>query len=145
MKKIFILSTLFLFFLNSCSDNDDIATKVSNCDQQAQIVEEGIFNTIETYNYQISNVVLNQDCLEITIWASGCDANNWEMKLFSHNNFSTVIPLQRFAKIELINNEICLAIFQKTVSFDLAPFQVQGQNQVPINLEGWSEQIIYQY
>jgi len=145
MKRLLFLATLFSLCLNSCSDNDDIGAKVSNCNQQAQIVEEGIFTAIETYNYQISNVVLNQDCLEITIWSSGCDANNWEMKLFSHNNFSTVIPLQRFAKIELINNEICLAILQKTVSFDLAPFQVQGQNQVPINLEGWNEQIIYQY
>ena len=48
-------------------------------------------------------------------------------------------------KIELDNPEVCLAIVQKTVSFDLTPFQVDGQNQVILNIDGWDEPITYQY
>ncbi len=67
------------------------------------------------------------------------------MKLFSTDAFYTVFPLQRAVKIKLINNDLCLAFFRKTVSFDLSSFQIDGQNQIPLNIEGWKEQIIYKY
>ena len=45
----------------------------------------------------------------------------------------------------VINNQECLAVFQKTKSFDLTPFRIEGQNSVPLNIEGWNEQVIYEY
>ena len=144
MKKLILLAALFFLF-NSCTDCDDDFVNVSNCNQTAQIIEEEPFNAIETYNYQISDIVLNQDCLEITIYSSGCNPDNWAMNLFCSNILYDVLPMQRYAKIELINNEACLAIFPKTISFDLTNYQIWGQSEVPITLEGWSEQIIYAY
>jgi hypothetical protein len=47
--------------------------------------------------------------------------------------------------MELINDEACLAFFQKTVSFDLTPFQIDGQSDLPLNINGWNEQITYEY
>lgn len=145
MKKIAIFILLLIVILSCNSNDNETLVPTSSCNENAQIETETNFNSIETNNYVIQNVVLTNNCLAITLSSSGCNAVNWDMNLFSHNNFTAVYPLQRFAKIELINNEMCLAVFSKTISFDLTPYQVQNQNQVTINLEGWNEPIVYTY
>jgi hypothetical protein len=144
MKNLTSLFIIIIMFL-SCNNDDNCPPIDTSCGPNSIIVSESTFNAIENYNYQISNVVLNGNCLAITISSSGCNPDNWSMNLFSTNAFYTVFPLQRVAKIELITNEVCGAVFQKTVSFDLKPFQIAGQNNIPINLQGWNEQINYQY
>ena len=67
------------------------------------------------------------------------------MNLFSTDSFFNVSPLERTVKLELINNENCLAVFEITKSFDLTPFQISSQDQVPLNIEGWDAQVIYEY
>jgi hypothetical protein len=146
MKKIFVLTALFGVLFASCSkDDDDNLPNEIICDSIAEILAEEDFNGINTTNYVVSNVQLNGDCLEVTIGSSGCDPEPWEMNLYSVNAFYNIFPLERYVKIELINNQECLAVFDKTVSFDLTPFQLEGQNELPLNIEGWDEQIIYEY
>lgn len=144
MKK-----ALFIFLLNilpmSCDSNDDSSNIENNCDFISEIISEDNFNTVNTSNYIITNVELNNDCLKITFGSSGCGTELWEENLFSTDAFYTVFPLQRALKMELINNELCHAAFEKTVSFDLTPFQIDGQNELPLNIDGWNEQIIYEY
>ena len=53
--------------------------------------------------------------------------------------------MQRAVKVELVNNQLCLVVLQKTKSFDLLPFQIKGQNQVPLNILGWNKTIIIKY
>ena len=53
--------------------------------------------------------------------------------------------MQRAVKVELVSNQLCLAVLQKTKSFDLLPFQISGQNQIPLNILGWNKTIIYKY
>ncbi len=145
MKKIILFLISILLFSCNNNNDDDNPIEIPSCNENAQIIEETNFNDLETNNYFIQNVVLNDYCLSVTVSSSGCSPDNWNMNLFSHNNFTFVYPATRFAKIELINNEACLAVFQKTISFDLTPYQIQGQNQVQINLQGWNEQILYTY
>jgi hypothetical protein len=45
----------------------------------------------------------------------------------------------------LINGQACLAYFEETISFDLTPFQIEGQNEVPLQIEGWDEALLYVY
>ena len=47
--------------------------------------------------------------------------------------------------MELINQDLCEANFIKTVSFDLIPLQLEGQDLLPLNIYGWNEQVIYEY
>lgn len=143
MKRIFTL-LLFSVFL-SCSESSTKDVVNANCDKQSQIITEQAYNELSTANYMITAVTLNTDCLDVTISSSGCNSNSWEMNLFSTNNFPDSFPLQRNLKLQLINNEACLAVFQKTVSFDLTPLQIQGQNQIKFNIDGWQEQIVYNY
>jgi hypothetical protein len=143
LKKIIALFGIIGIIFISCSDDDNATNKT--CDSNSEVIAETIFNDINTSNYTITDVNLNGDCLEITISSSGCDAEQWQMNLYSTNAFYEVYPLQRAVKVKLINNQLCLAVFQKTKSFDLIPFQIKGQNQISLNIEGWNEQIIYEY
>lgn len=138
---------LFLgVFFVSCDFLDDYIKNpvTSKCDKSA--VEDAVkLNQISTSNYTITNVVLNGDCLEVTIGSSGCNPDNWTMNLVGAKSLAAVSPPHVGVKVELINNEACLAVFQKTVSFDLTDFQWVGQNQVQLNIDGWNTPILYQY
>ncbi|HXJ98755.1 MAG TPA: hypothetical protein VNJ50_07900 [Gelidibacter sp.] len=145
MRKFFLLTVLIGTLFISCSKDDDNSLKETSCDFVAEVVSVEGFNAINTSNYIVTDIQLNGDCLKITVSSSGCDPEPWKINLYSVNSFYTVYPYQRAVKIELINNQDCLAVFQKTVSFDLTSFQLNGQNNLPLNIEGWSEQIIYKY
>ena len=143
MKKLLLFLPIILIL--SCNSEGDNSTIENNCDFTSEIILEEDFNAINTSNYEIIEVELNGDCLEITFGSSGCGTDLWEENLYSTDAFYNVFPLQRDVKMELINDETCLAFFQKTVSFDLTPFQIDGQSDLPLNINGWNEQITYGY
>lgn len=130
----------------SCRYFDDaIITPVpSNCNEKA-VVDGAYLSNIKTTNYGITQVVLNGDCLEVTVSSSGCNPDNWDMNLFAAVSPLIVAPTVYIAKIELINNEACLAVFQKTVSFDLKPLQIATIKEIQIWLDGWNTPIFYKY
>lgn len=145
--KTFVSIVLVLFLCISCKGDDSNCCPnptPTSCDELA-VVNEVKYNQTPTTNYTITKVVLNGDCIEVTISSSGCDPNNWDMNFIASENVMESFPVQCRAKIQLINNEACLAVFQKTISFDLIPLRVQGQNQVQIHLQGWNTSIMYQY
>lgn len=146
MKNIFVLAVLIGTLFISCSNDDDNnPSNVTTCNSAAEVISEENFNGITTSNYNVTDIQLNGDCLEITTSSSGCDPETWEMNLFSVDAFYTVFPLQRAVKIELVNEQLCQAVFQKTISFDLTPFRIDGQNEIPLNIEEWDEQMVYEY
>lgn len=144
MRTCFYIIFLSILLM-SCDSDDDNSNIENNCNVISEIISEDAFNTINTSNYTITEVELNNDCLKITYGSSGCGTELWEENLFSTDAFFNVFPLQRPLKMELINEELCQAVFQKSISFDLTPFQIDGQNELPLNIEGWSEQVIYEY
>ncbi|SFN21488.1 hypothetical protein SAMN05421741_102145 [Paenimyroides ummariense] len=136
---------MLIFF--GCKGDDSLCCphpNPTNCNEFS-IIDETKYNQTNTNNYTITNVVLNGDCLEITVSSSGCNPNNWDMNFVASEVVVETLPNQWNAKVELINNEACQAVFQKTVSFDLTPFKIIGQNQVQINIAGWNNSIMYQY
>lgn len=146
MKHFFIIFSSILLFNISCSNNDNNDNNdTSICDKAAQVISDNNFQDIITANYMITNVVLNGDCLSVTISSSGCDGATWQMKLLSSNSIFESFPIQREVKLELDNQEECLAVIQKTISFDLIPFQVDEYHQVVLNIDGWDQSIIYNY
>lgn len=129
----------------SCHHLDDVPVPaIPNCNENA-IEDATRFSQISTANYYIDNVVLNGDCLEVTISSSGCNPDNWEMSLIGARSLATVSPPDVGVKVELINNDACLAVFKKTVSFNVTPFQWAGQSQVRLVIDGWNSPILYQY
>jgi len=145
MKKLLCYFVLVLFVFNCSNDDSNPPTVQSDCDVFAKVISENQYNQISTDTYTIINVAIDEDCLAVTISSSGCDGNSWVLNLFSDNVFFDSDPLQRRVKVGLTNDEACLAVFQKTVSFDLKPYRLVGQNQVPLQIEGWEETVVYTY
>jgi len=142
MKKIVVF--FICLFVLSCNSNDE-PTIENKCNVSSEIISSEDFSAVSTSNYAITKVEINEDCIEITFGSSGCGTELWEEHLFSVDSFYTIFPLQRDLKMKLINEELCEAYFIKTVSFDLTPLQIDGQNIVPLNIYGWNEQVIYEY
>lgn len=144
MKRVVFLM-LLTGVLFACKGDDWLCcANPFNCDKNV-VVDEIKYNETSTANYGVDSVVLNGHCLEITITSGGCDPNNWDMNLFASELIVETNPAQYKTKIELINNEDCLAVFQKTMSFDVTSLQMTGTNQVQIDIEGWNTPILYQY
>ena len=145
MKNILLVLGI-LIILTSCSGDDDNCQIIeSNCEASSEILPNDDFDAIVTTEFGITEVTLDEDCLTVTIGDSGCNPDNWEMNLYSTDAFFTALPTVRAVKVEVINNEACLAVFEKTKSFDLIPFQIENQNEIILAIEGWAEQINYQY
>ncbi len=141
-KQIVFFMVVLLCFANTQCDEDDIA--VLECDQQV-IIDEDYYNNLESENFSFINVEVQQDCLSINLSASGCDGNSWEYKLVDSGNIAESSPEQRYLKFKLINNEACLAVFDRIVTFNLEPIRVEGSNEIVLNIEGYQEPITYSY
>ena len=142
MKKIGVF--FICLFVLSCNSNDE-PTIENKCNVSSEIISSEDFSAVSTSNYAITKVEIIDDCIEITFGSSGCGTELWEEHLFSVDSFYTIFPLQRDLKMKLINEELCEAYFIKTVSIDLTPLQIDGQNIVPLNIYGWNEQVSYEY
>jgi hypothetical protein len=130
------------FFLISCKSDDNQFSQ-SICDF-ATIIDNEKYNKTITDNYNIIETSISDDCLNITLASSGCDGNTWEVELIDAGRVAETLIEQRDLKISLRNAEICLAIVEKTYSFDLKLIRTNN-NKVLINLEKWNEQILYEY
>lgn len=143
MRKLFILCVVSGIFFSSCSDDDNNSPN-SDCDKNI-IVNEARFAQTSTENYHLENIVLNENCLEITIGASGCDSESWEINLIASEMVVETSPVQHLLKIDLFNPEDCTAYIQKTISFDISDLQSSSENQVQLNIDGWDDNILYSY
>ncbi|QSS96945.1 hypothetical protein [Psychroflexus sp. ALD_RP9] len=124
MKLSFSVLFVFLLLTISCSQNDEDSSTELLCGVDAVITSEEDYDSIDTSNYSIIDVQLDGDCLKLTVSASGCDGKSWGSYFYSVDAFYAVFPMKREAKLELINNENCLAVIESIQEFNLAPFQI---------------------
>ncbi|WMI64673.1 hypothetical protein RBH94_11450 [Aestuariibaculum sp. YM273] len=143
--QLFLIATLS--FMSSCDNNHETqpsCTEFGECDT-CIIIDKNLFNTTNTNNYNIQNIEVSEDCLEISFSSSGCDGNSWEVALVDLDAVSeTTIP-QRELKLNLENKEACEAYITKTISFNLKPLQLKNYNQIKLKIENYSSLITYEY
>nr|WP_321222200.1 hypothetical protein [uncultured Psychroserpens sp.] len=128
--------------MNTQCDDDDVVS--IPCDQTV-VVDNGFYETAESNMYEVGNIVFNDNCLSIEISASGCDGNSWSMVLVDSGNVAESSPEQRYLKFVLTNQEVCLAFISQERSFDLTPLQIDGSNEIILNIEGFPESLTYNY
>ncbi|RKE98244.1 hypothetical protein [Ichthyenterobacterium magnum] len=141
-KQLVFVLVVMLCLMNTQCDDDDIF--VETCGLEV-IIDEDVYNNLETAFFTFVNVEIIDDCLNAEISSSGCDGNSWVFNLVDSSLVAESSPEQRSLKLQLINNEVCLAVFQQTVSFDLTSIRVEGSNQVVLNIDGLESALTYTY
>ncbi|WP_299337191.1 hypothetical protein [uncultured Psychroserpens sp.] len=145
MRTVKIVTTCICFALllmNTQCDEDN--TIDSPCDQIA-IIDNAFYQSAESDEFSVVDVVINDNCLSIDISASGCDGNTWSMVLVDSGDIAESSPPQRFLKLVFTNDEDCLAVIGQERSFDLSPLQTNDENEVILHIEGFTESITYTY
>lgn len=137
----FILLTLFCI---GCSDDDDNAIPAPvGCDFTAIISAED-YADAPSDGLVINSMDIEGDCLSISFSSSGCDGNTWVVALIDSESVFESAPQQRNVRLSLENNEVCLAIVQKELSFDISGLQVEG-GSVLLNITNSGDSILYEY
>ena len=125
----------------TCEEDDDLL-EVVMCDQSV-VIDSDLYVNLNSDTFSHAEIV--DDCLQIEITSSGCSGESWEFKLVDSGVVAESLPEQRNLKFKLVNEELCLAIFSREVSFDLTPLQVDGSNEVVLNIEGFNTSLSYKY
>ena len=112
-------------------------------DQSDLIVNQSIYRQTQTDHYTIEEAVIEGDNLTVTIQSSGCDGGSWQIRLVDSGGIAESYPVQRYIKIILENEELCDAIVTQTKTFDITSLQVE--DQLYFNLEGWADQLHYDF
>lgn len=134
--KLLALCVCSVFFMFSCSDDDDGAS-VSECDFNS-IVDGSLFEVPSPNAYVISNAEINEDCIEITIQSGGCSGDSWEVDLISNYPISNGFTNNAVLSLKLVDLELCEAYISKTYSFDLSEIHDESMNTI-FSVEGWDE------
>ena len=99
----------------------------------------------ESAHYFINSAEITGHCLEIEFASSGCSGDSWTWEMIDAEQILESYPVQRNLKLVLNNPEACQAVFTKTTSFDLQPIQLQDYGEIILNLDGFTESLLYSY
>jgi hypothetical protein len=136
-KKLSIVVCVLFFY--ACNNDDNGDTNMQ-CDFTT-IIDLDAYEIPSPSTYAIINAEVNENCLKITIGASGCDPMNWDVELAS--DYPLVAGDIGGANIglKLTNIEVCLAYFETTYSFDLSEL-LEGVTSINLNLDGWNGSLV---
>jgi hypothetical protein len=133
--------------LNTCPDFDSQATNKKllwkNHDQP--IIDKDVYDNTTTDNYSITNIELNDDTLKISISFSGCSPDSDRIYLVDSESVLESTPPQLLLKLEFFKEESCLAAFNRILEFNINNLQVSSINELNLSIEGWNNNITYQY
>lgn len=133
-----------MLLIFSCKKTEDKKQPTLTCSQIIEL-NSSKYQSFNSAFFQLDALALNQNCLEVTISASGCNGSSWVLALVDEEVLLESNPVQRNAKLCFTNQELCLAHFSKTYSFDLQPIQQASQQKIILNIDGWQSSFLYQY
>lgn len=140
MKNLLYL-TGALLLLAGCDING------SNSADQTLIVSDSDFaSALENPSPFINDYVLEGDVLTLTYCDGGCDGTTWIVNLYASEVIYETNPPQRDIVLDIINEELCMAIPCRTTAFDISPLQDDNYDNIVLNImNGEGAQISYEY
>ena len=141
MRALFLLSLTIVIGFSSCNKDDD--NNSIACDTLI-VMDKDLYDTVNTQNHAILSAVIINDCLEVEVYSGGCDGSTWEVRLVDSELVAESSYTERFLKVSLENEEVCLAMVAKKYTFDLKPIRLPG-NQILLYLGNWDDQLLYSY
>ncbi len=144
MKKVLLYIAVVICSVNmTCEEEEDLYND-ELCDKMT-LVDENVFTNLESDHFNLINAEIINNCINITVGASGCDGSSWVFNLIDSGAVAESSPEQRYLKLQLLNDELCDAYFEKTISFNLTPLQISGSHEIILHLEGLDTSLNYKY
>lgn len=140
MKNLLLsfLSLSFLLCVSVSCEDDDIDPQ-NSCGDSAEIVDLTTF--LPSGTVLRGNPTISDNCLTFDYGASGCDSENWLVKMYVGDEVTYTTPPSRNVIVVLENPEACTAFFVDEKQFDLSELQSQGNVLLVFND---STQVLYQ-
>lgn len=138
--RIILLGFLTLFFL-SCEEN-----QISfGCGPRVVISADFYANAIDETQTSVLSAEISGDCLFLSVTVSDiCDINDVTFELLDSGNLSSEEVPQRFLRLVSSQRRACGISENVVLSFDIRSLRAQG-NQVSLNIQGYSGDIVYSY
>ena len=140
------ISGTFVVSENECKkifiDYYQLFANQPSCDQNVIISAKEYENAPNGYVF-ITGMRIVDGCLKIKFSASGCSGNSWIVKLIDSGTILESNPCQRKLLLSLDNKEMCDAVIDKEISFNIEELQIKGNNKVLLNISGTP--ILYEY
>ena len=142
MRRILVNNLLILctiFTLSACNEEEIIVEYFCG---DSVVVDSELYDATTTSHYSIVSVRVINQCVSIRISSGGCNGETWMATLVDSEDESLSTPPERFLKLNLENNEACLAVFEREFLFDTRSIPTVSSGTVILHLEGWDEPII---
>ncbi|MDR1459883.1 MAG: hypothetical protein LBI60_06685 [Bacteroidales bacterium] len=114
----------------------------TNCDRDV-IISQTEYNNAPNHPVTIIKMNIESNCLKIKFGASGCNGDNWAVRLIDLGVVAESLPCQRTLRLSLNDIGECEAYFEKEMYFNIEDLQIQGNHSVQLNISGKS--ILYEY
>jgi hypothetical protein len=118
-----------LSYLLACSDEEKLTLDPSRCGSPIQIVD--VLLVVEVDSFALIDASVTDRCLSVTVGASGCGSEGWNMDLITLGQVAESNPTQTSAELVFddgvpAGQPICAAFIEETYEFDLSPYLTDG-------------------
>ncbi|HET8855128.1 MAG TPA: hypothetical protein VFM60_04315 [Salinimicrobium sp.] len=138
MKTVYLMLFLISFSFTNCTVEDN----KQDCSGKTVISDE-IYNS-PSDPHKIIDATVTDDILKLSIvYGGGCKEVCAD--LIAQEKTLITDPLQRNINIFFVDNDMCEALIKEDWSFNISSLQVDGENEIQLNLEGYPEPFIYRY
>ena len=144
MKKSLLLLIIIMFAACQDCEDDSGSINLLDCNLNTTVSSLAFQNSISS-PVSISFHTITENCLALDYNASGCDGSSWEVELIASEDILEANPPQRNLKFILTNQELCTAVIQQEMTFDITNLQVANNNSVLLNIDEITEPILYEY
>ncbi|MGB3800647.1 MAG: hypothetical protein WA952_12605 [Lewinella sp.] len=140
------LLLLVLAAVSSCSKEEDFEFR-PECGAPIRIVDALV--EIETDDYRLLDLSVDDRCLSVRISATGCSAANFAMDLLTRGEVKESSPTQTSARLIFddgvpAGDVTCQAEVEQTFSFDLAAYLTDGALPTNFTLTGLDTTLLIQ-
>lgn len=140
MKKLVWRTLIFCTLtLGACNNNGDVVDFLCG---DAVLIDRELYDVTTSSDYVITNVTVSDFFITIDMWASGCDGNRMSACLVDSGDVALSLPPMRAIKLAHTNNEDCLAVIERSYTFDLRPILTNESETIILTLDGWGDQIV---
>lgn len=128
----------------SCDDDDDNPQPTSDCGPYVEADDARYSEALNSSLYTLDTAWIEGDCVSILISSSCCgNTDNWELDLVDSDGLAESFPPQRFIALDFINNDECQAICLDTFSFDMGRIDRENYDTILLNLNEFSDQLVW--